>query len=164
VLAKQGSIDVLINCAGIYAEGDLTAMDPERIKAVLDVNALGTIYMTRAVLRGMQQRGEGRIINIISQSGLYGRADHAVYAASKWAVTGFTKSLIEMLKGTKITVTGFYPGPMKTKIFEKAGLAVDTSGFLDTADVVRALRSAIDAPANVAIPELGINPAPYTEG
>lgn len=161
VLAKHGHVDCLVNNAGIYLEGPFEDADPVRIKAVMEVNTLGTMYLTRAVLPAMKAARAGRIVNVVSQAGLYARAGYPVYSASKWAITGFTKSLAEELKPTGITVCGFYPGPMKTKIFEKAGVEEDMSGFIELADAVRALEFIIETPDALAIPELGINPGYY---
>lgn len=160
LVAKHGGIDVLINCAGVWMEGPLEVADPARIEAVVRVNTLGTIFATRAALPHMKQKGSGRIVNIVSQDGLKPKVFHAAYCASKWAVTGFTKTLAEELRGSGVSVSGIYPGPMKTKLFEKGGVERDMSDYLDPAEVVRAIRFAIESPGNVAIPEIGVVPSP----
>ncbi len=134
-----GDIDILINNAGIWLEGNLVDYDYETISKVIDVNTKGTIYCTKLVLPMMQKKNEGYILNVSSTSGIRAKEGQSVYVASKYAVTGFTESLQEDLKSTNIKVAGFYPGGMNTKLFEKAGFPRDNSDWMNTdkvADVV----------------------------
>ncbi len=156
VFAKYGAIDVLVNNAGIWIQGPLGSNEPARMEAVMAVNALGTVNLTRAVLPLMMSAKRGRIININSQAGLEGKAERSVYTASKWAITGFTRSLHQELDGSGVTITGFYPGKMKTQLFAKAGNEKDLSDAIDVADAVRALTFVIETPDHISIPELGI--------
>ncbi|HSD56380.1 MAG TPA: SDR family NAD(P)-dependent oxidoreductase, partial [Candidatus Saccharimonadales bacterium] len=87
-----GTVDCLINNAGIWLQGALDETDAGRIQEVLEVNTLGVINCTKAVMPAMKQQKSGRIINVISQAGINARAGWPVYIASKWAITGFTKS------------------------------------------------------------------------
>lgn len=161
IIKKYKKIDCLINNAGLWIEGSLETNDPERIKRVMDVNATGTIFLTRAVLPHMKKAKKGKIINVISQAGLYAKAERSVYNASKWAITGFTKSLAADLTGSGVTVSGFYPGAMKTKLFIKAGSKRDVSDAMKLPDVVRAIEFIMETPEALTIPELGIKPAWY---
>lgn len=161
VIKKHKKIDYLINNAGLWIEGPLEKNDPKRIKEVIDVNTTGTILLTRAVLSYMKAMRRGRIINVISQSGFYGKAERSVYNASKWAVTGFTKSLQMELAGSAITVTGFYPGSVKTKLFSNAGVKKESSKFMESEAAVRAVEFIIETPDELTIPELGIKPTFY---
>ncbi len=136
---QVGEIDVLINNAAIWTESPIDTVSPGDIENTIAVNTLGTMYATRFVIPNMKQRKTGRIINVISQAGLYGRQNRAVYTASKWALTGFTKSLQEELKPFGIAVDGFYPGAMNTGFFAKAGSVKDRSSALDPAVAADAL-------------------------
>ncbi len=156
VLKKYGRIDILINNAGIWIEGKLSENDPERIKKVLEVNVLGTILMTQKVLPHMKSLKSGRIINIISQAGLYGKAERAPYHASKYAVKGFTDSMILELASHGISVCGFYPDKMNTKFFAKAGNKYSTKDFIDVSESVRCLEFIVETPFELNIPELGL--------
>ncbi|MEK7172403.1 MAG: SDR family oxidoreductase [Patescibacteria group bacterium] len=163
-IKKHGGIDVLINNAGIWIEGNLETNDPERIQKTMAVNAVGTMLLTRAVLPHMKKAGRGRIINVISQAGLTAKPERSVYNGSKWAITGFTKSLATELTGSGITVTGFYPGAMKTNLFASAGVKKNEekySKYMELADVVRALEFVVETPEELEIPELGIKPGWY---
>lgn len=132
---KVGVVDVLINNAGVWLEGKLQGYSVKQISNTIDVNLKGVIFMTRAVLQKMVKRNEGFIVNISSTSGLRGRSGQSVYVASKFGVTGFTKSLQEDLKNTNIKVAGFYPGGMNTKMFEKAGTSKENKDWMDTEKV-----------------------------
>jgi 3-oxoacyl-[acyl-carrier protein] reductase len=131
MVAKLGPIDILINNAGIWVEGDLETHTPEHISQTIDINLKGAIYVTRAVLPDMKQRNEGFIFNISSTSGTKGKPGQSVYVASKFGVRGFTESLKIDLYHTNIKVAGFYPGGMKTKLFEKTGSNKDVSQYMD---------------------------------
>lgn len=161
VIEKFGTIDILINNAGLWIEGPLEVNDPKRIQEVIDVNTTGAILLARAVLPHMKKADKGRIINVISQAGLHGKAERSVYNASKWALTGFTRCLQMELTGTGVTVTGFYPGSMKTGLFAHAGVQKDESRFMELLGVVRAVEFIIETPGDLSIPELGIKPTWY---
>jgi len=156
VMQEIGTIDCLINNAGIWLQGDLDATDANRIEEVLAVNTLGTINCTKAVMPGMKQQHAGRIINVISQAGLNARAGWPVYIASKWAITGFTKSMQQELEPFGIGVTGFYPATINTELFNKSGAPKDTSKDLDPDETARAVEYIVNCDNSVLIPEMGI--------
>lgn len=131
IIGRHGRIDVLINNAGIWIEGKLIDCDPKKIQQVLAVNTLGTILLSQAVLQIMVKQQKGKIVNIVSKAGLYGKAERSVYGASKWAITGFTKCLEKELIPENIEVMGIYPGKMKTNLFANAGVNKDISNALD---------------------------------
>ena len=156
VISKYGRIDCLVNNAGVWIEGLLEDNSPEDISRVFDVNTKGTIFVTKTVLLYMKKQNSGRIVNVISQSGLHSKSERTVYHASKWAITGFTDSLRIELALNNISVCGFYPGGMKTDFFVKAGSTKDLSKYIELDDAVSALEFIIKAPDSVCIPELGI--------
>jgi NAD(P)-dependent dehydrogenase (short-subunit alcohol dehydrogenase family) len=131
VIAKYGTIDVLINNAGQWIGGLLEANDAARIRSVIETNTLGTIFLTRAVLPHMKSAGQGKIVNIISEDGLEVKPEHSVYVASKWAITGFTRALELDLAHTGVSVQAIYPSRMCTNLFKNAGAEVDTTGACD---------------------------------
>lgn len=132
-------IEVLVNNAGIWIEGQLESYDHEYMSTVIDVNVKGVIYTTRLVLPSMLRDNEGIILNICSTSGLGPRANQSVYSASKYAVKGFTECLSVDLQDTDIRVVGFYPGGMNTKLFEKAGAEKEVSKWMNTDKVAELL-------------------------
>ncbi|MES2971704.1 MAG: SDR family oxidoreductase [Patescibacteria group bacterium] len=158
-------IDILINNAGMWIQGELESNELENIKRVMEVNVLGVIYTTQAVITGMKERKRGRIINIMSQGGLYAKAERSVYTASKWALTGFTKTMQLELKPFNISVDAFYPGALKSPdekdIFSKAGNKRDMSKALDMSHVADAIAYACKLPDGVRVTELGIESLSY---
>lgn len=156
VVAKHHQIDVLINNAGVWMQGQLDESNHRQIEEVIKVNTLGTIFLTKAVLPIMKQKGEGRIINIISQDGLKAKEDRSVYSASKWAITGFTKCLQEDLSKQHIGVIGIYPGLMRTALFEKQGAPRDLSQSLELTEVSSLVEFVINLPPDTLISDIGI--------
>jgi hypothetical protein len=156
VVRKNGRLDCLVNNAGIWIEGELTENDPEHIKRALEVNTFGAIILARAVLPQMKKQKQGLIINVISQAGLYGKPERSVYDASKFAITGFTKSLqMEVAKyGTR--VTGLYPGKMKTGLFKKAGYTKDLSDAIEPLEVAKTIEFVISNKDTTLFPEIGV--------
>lgn len=160
-VTQSGEIDILINNAGVWLAGPLEANTPDDITATIVINTLGTIYCTRAVVGSMKQRKSGRIINISSILGVTAKAERATYAASKWAVTGFTRSMQAELKPYKIGVTGFYPGGMTTGMFAKVGDMKDRSTALDPAIAADQLVHICMLPNSVDVPDFGIQSLDY---
>ncbi len=156
VVKKFKRIDVLVNNAGIWLEGELTTNDPAEIKRVIDVNTTGTILMTHAVVPMMKKAKQGLIINVISQAGLSAKPKRAPYYASKWALTGFTKCLQTELPAYGIRVTGVYPGFMATPLFETSGFKRKLDAALDPKEAAKAIAFVVEASPETHIPELGI--------
>lgn len=160
IASKYRAIDILVNNAGVIVNGELVDTRNEDIENVIATNTLGSIYMTKAVLRHMTKRKSGKIINVVSQSGLNARAERSVYNASKFALTGFTKALQQEAAQYGVSVAGFYPGTIETDFFRKAG--IERNGpTVSTDDAARALEFMISYSDDVTITELGIKP---TEG
>lgn len=156
VIESHTRIDCLINCAGIWIEGELAQNDPHRIREVLDINLLGTMYAAKAITPFMRKQQAGLIINVISQGGLSHKQERSVYYASKWGVVGFTKSLADELKQYGIAVTGLYPGKMHTTMFERAGNPKQLNNAIETEEVARMVAFLLDAPAHVVYPDIGV--------
>ena len=156
IIKKYGKIDTLINNAGIWIEGRLEDNQYERMKKVFDVNVLGAMNLTQKVLPHMKKLKKGRIVNVVSQAGLYPKAERSVYHASKYALRGFTDSLAIELAPLGIAVSGFYPDKMNTHFFAKAGNKKDAKNFIEVDQAVRAIEFIVETDENLNIPELGI--------
>lgn len=112
--AAFGKIDILINNAGIYNTYHLFEdSDSAEWKKKIDINILGTMYPTKAVIAGMRARSYGRIINIASVAGVYGIVNMVDYSMSKGAIIGFTKALAKELATAGITVNAVSPGSIE---------------------------------------------------
>lgn len=156
IIGKYGKIDVLINNAGLWIQEELDTNDSERINSVVDVNLLGVINCTKAVIPTMKQNRDGLIININSQAGINHKAERVVYNATKWGVTGFSKSLADEVAKYGIRVSNVMPGMMKTDMFNKMNIQKNMDNGVDTREVARLIQFIIDTPSNVMIPEVGI--------
>ena len=156
IINKFGKIDVLINNAGLWIQEELVYNDSDRIHSVVDVNLLGVINCSKAVIPFMKHNKTGLIININSQSGINHKAERVVYNATKWGVTGFSKSLQDEVAKYGIRVTNVMPGMMKTDMFSKMNIEKNMVNGVDTKEVARLIQFIIDTPSDVMIPEVGI--------
>jgi len=109
-VAAMGAVDILINNAGITADGLLLRMTDEQWDRVLEVNLTATMKLSKGVLRGMMKARWGRIVNISSIVGATGNPGQANYAASKAGMIGFSKSLAAEVASRGVTVNAVAPG------------------------------------------------------
>ncbi|WP_121364614.1 3-ketoacyl-ACP reductase [Flavobacterium limicola] len=121
-LAEFGTIDILINNAGIAAFGKFLELEPTDWERIIQVNLMGTYYVTRAVLPNMIERQTGDIINISSTAGLSGNALTSAYSASKFAVLGLTESLMQEVRKHNIRVTALTPSTVATDMAKELKL------------------------------------------
>ena len=156
IVKEYNKIDVLINNAGLWIQEELDVNNSNRIKSVIEVNLLGTINVSKAVIPSMKANKDGLIININSQAGINHKAERVVYNASKWGVTGFSKSLQDEVAKYGIRVTDVMPGMMKTEMFSRMNIEKNMVNGLDTKEVARLIQFIIDTPSDVMIPEIGI--------
>lgn len=105
-----GSVDILINNAGVTRDKMLLRMSEEDFEAVLKINLTGAFNMTQAVLKPMTKAREGAVINIASVVGLVGNAGQANYAASKAGLIGFSKSAAREVAARNVRVNVIAPG------------------------------------------------------
>lgn len=114
VKAELGSVDILVNSAGITRDGLVAAMCEADFDAVIDTNLKGTFNMIRHCARLFLRAGHGRIVNISSVAGVAGNAGQANYSASKAGVIGLTKSVARELAPKGITCNAVAPGFVAT--------------------------------------------------
>ncbi len=121
-LDLYGHIDILFNNAGFGRLDWLENLDTARdIEMQVDVNLLGAIQVTRAVLPHMLKQGYGHIINMSSVAGWIAAPLYTIYAATKFGVRGFTDALRREVSPFGIKVSGIYPGPARTEFGLHAG-------------------------------------------
>jgi len=121
VMKNFGSIDVLVNNAGITKDGLIMRMSEEDFDSVMDVNMKSVFNMTKAVLPTMLKQRKGSIINMSSVVGVKGNAGQANYSASKAAINGFTKSTALELGSRNIRCNSIAPGFIETEMTEALG-------------------------------------------
>ncbi|OWP61873.1 3-ketoacyl-ACP reductase [Hymenobacter amundsenii] len=115
-LGELGTIDILINNAGIGTFAKVLDMEPAEWEKIIQVNLLGAYYTTRAVLPQMVERQTGDIINVASTAGLRASAGGSAYSASKFALLGFTESLMQEVRKQNIRVSALTPSTVATEL------------------------------------------------
>jgi short-subunit dehydrogenase len=136
-------VDVLVNNAGVLAQGRFAAMSAASHQQIIDLNISGLTAMLSAFVPAMVARGSGRVLNVASIASFQPVPSLATYAASKAYVLSLTESLSEELRGTGVSITALCPGITATGMLDQAvGANPQVSripGFLigDVADVAR---------------------------
>ena len=114
---ELGGVDVLVNNAGVLHTAALESASDETIQRTVRVNLEGATYCARAVLPGMLDRGEGRIVNVSSTAGTGGSPSDAAYGASKAGLLGLTRSLEKQYTEDGVLTNAVAPGPVRTKMY-----------------------------------------------
>ena len=119
ITEDYGSVDILINNAGITRDNILVRMKEDEWDDIINTNLSSVYKMSKAVLRGMIKKRSGRIISITSVVGAMGNAGQSNYAAAKAGIMGFTKSLAREVGVRGITVNAIAPGFIQTDMTDK---------------------------------------------
>ncbi|MZH02475.1 MAG: SDR family oxidoreductase [Nitrospinae bacterium] len=150
---SMGSVDILINSAGVFPNVNLFDMDDNVFDETLDVNFRSAFLFSREFARSMVARKWGRIVNIGSSSAYSGFRGTSMYCASKHALLGFSRAIHDELK--EHNVRTYYVSPSSTQ--SKMGLATkgqDYSTFLDPNDVAKYVVFAISFDGNIVSEEI----------
>lgn len=151
------SVEYLFNNAG---SGLFTAAETstsELIDRVFEANLKGMILLTSEVLRHTPGEEELTIVNIMSTSALFGRAEETIYCAAKWGARGYTEALRTELKGTNRNIIAVYPGGMKTDFWNIPGQKRNTSSFMDPAEVAEKIVHAVIVTDKMFVTDITIN-------
>ncbi|NRT11335.1 3-ketoacyl-ACP reductase [Flavobacterium sp. 14A] len=156
-MEEFGSIDILINNAGIAAFGKFLELEPTEWERIIKVNLMGTYYATRAVLPNMIERQTGDIINISSTAGQRGNALTSAYSASKFAVLGLTESLMQEVRKHNIRVTALTPSTVATEMAKDLKLTDgNPDNVMQAEDVAELVIAQLKLNRRVFIKESGI--------
>jgi len=126
VLAEHGRVSVLVNNAGVALIGRFEELEIAEMEWLFAVNFWGTVRMCKAFVPALRREPAARIVNLSSIFGVVAPAGQTAYAASKFAVRGFSEALRHELENTGIGVTTVHPGYVRTAIARSARVAAGT--------------------------------------
>lgn len=165
--ANFGSVDILINNAGVMLTGFVDGADTSDWRRMVDIDLLGLMYATHAALPIMKAQGSGHIINIASVAGRQTFANFAVYNAVKFGVVAFSEALRKEVYQNKIRVTVIEPGAVATELTDRItdqeskqqveGMYQSITP-LESEDIANAIVYAVTQPARVNVSEILIMP------
>lgn len=158
-----GSIDILVENAGIFDNRDFTEIEPENVKQMIDVNLTSLMLLAQAVLPQMSKQKSGDILVVGSIAGVTDMRNQAVYAATKHGVNAFIRSLRRQVQQDGIRVSSVLPGTVATELWGEIDAAavdeqVSLGEVLRPEDVAEIVAFMLQQPAHVAIRELIVLP------
>ncbi|MDD8019212.1 MAG: SDR family NAD(P)-dependent oxidoreductase [Bacteroidota bacterium] len=150
-----GKIDILINNAGVGVFSNVVDMETADYDEMMNVNLKGVFLCSRAVLPTMMKQKSGEIINVASLAGKNSFAGGSVYAATKWGLIGFARSLMLEVREHNIRVVTICPGSVNTNFADKER---DEPLLIQPEDVAETVLFALTMPGRVNVSELDIRP------
>ena len=155
-----GTIDVLVNAFGTAVIQPLLDIKPDDAKAMLDVNVYGTFLVTQTVVRYMSTEKKGRVIMFPGTLGKYVMKNTSVYAASKFALTGFTKALVEENKRRGVKFSLMHFGGVATEMWDRqtVDMRVQKDKMLAPEEVAESVYYAASQPGDSVLNEVTIQP------
>jgi short-subunit dehydrogenase len=156
-LRSDSSISLLLNNAGVAADGLLANADLDQLERLIQLNITAVTRLASAAAAAFAKAGRGTIINIASVVALFPERFNATYSASKAYVLSLTQSLNAELEGTGVQVQAVLPGVTRTEIWERSG--IDTSGIpaemvMEAGEMVDAALTGLDQGELITIPSL----------
>ncbi len=156
-LRGDSSISLLVNNAGVAADGLLANADSDQLERMIQLNVTAVTRLAAAAAAGFTKAGRGTIINIASVVALFPERFNAAYSASKAYVLSLTQSLSAELDGTNVKVQAVLPGVTRTEIWERSG--IDASGIpaemvMEAGEMVDAALAGLDQGELITIPSL----------
>jgi NAD(P)-dependent dehydrogenase (short-subunit alcohol dehydrogenase family) len=139
LFARLGRVDVLVNNAGVATSAPLARTTLEDWHAQLAVNATGAFLCTRAVVPGMVERAEGRVVTVAATAGRVGSRYTAAYTASKHAAVGLMRAVAAELAGTGVTANALCPAYVRTEMTRRSVARIVAATGRDEEDVEAAL-------------------------
>ena len=164
-IERFGSLEILVNNAGVGLDGSIPEGDPEDWRRMFEVNVLGVLYATRAAVRHMLYQGSGDIVFVSSLAGR--RVPHpssTVYAATKHALTAIAEGLRQDVHDRGVRVINVEPGLVRTEFPESshpdAGEYYAQRAYspLEAEDIAAAVLYAVSQPQRVSVNEIAVRP------
>jgi NADP-dependent 3-hydroxy acid dehydrogenase YdfG len=165
---ELGSVDVLVNNAGVMLLGLLLMQSGDDWRRMIEVNQLGLLYCSHEALRVMAEQGSGHIVNVSSVAGRGAFAGSAVYNMTKWGVTGFSEALRQEALHVNVRVTCVEPGFVDTELqgHNTNPAVVDATEkmreqigkVLEADDIAQAVLYAVSRPEHVSVNEVLVRP------
>jgi NADP-dependent 3-hydroxy acid dehydrogenase YdfG len=165
---RLGRLDILVNNAGVMLLGPVIGADTEEWRRMVQVNMLGLLYCTHAVLPIMGEQGSGHIVNVSSVAGRHANFGSAVYNLTKFGVNGFSEALRQELAPANVRVTVIEPGFVATELqgHNTHPMVVDAIDRmreeigepLEPEDIAEAILYAVASPRRVSVNEMMVRP------
>lgn len=147
IITDLGSVDVLINNAGIAAFGSFNDMEVSQWTNIIQTNLLGMYYVTKEILPYLIEKNQGDIINISSTAGLNGNPNTSAYSASKFAVIGMSESLMKEVRKNNIRVCTLTPSTIASDMSLELGITDgNTEKVLQPEDFAELIVTALQLP------------------
>ncbi|MFK9080364.1 SDR family NAD(P)-dependent oxidoreductase [Pseudomonas neuropathica] len=156
-LRSDSSISLLLNNAGVAADGLLANADLDQLERMIQLNIMAVTRLASAAAAGFAKAGRGTIINIASVVALFPERFNATYSASKAYVLSLTQSLNAELDGTGVKVQAVLPGVTRTEIWERSGIdasQIPQEMVMEAGEMVDAALAGLDQGELVTIPSL----------
>lgn len=156
--AASGGLDLLVNNAGVGHYAEFADQDPETIRAIVEVNLIALLDLTRRAAAAMKTRGSGQILQISSILGSVGLPYSTVYVATKHAVNGLVKSLRYELDGTGVRVWAACPGRTESEFYSTALGSTGQAGQVPRGEptdrIVRSILRGLDGRTTFLFPSI----------
>ncbi|MBK9220725.1 MAG: SDR family oxidoreductase [Saprospiraceae bacterium] len=156
ILSVFREVDILINNAGVYLPGTISAEPEGTLEQLLNTNLYSAYHLTRAILPNMLHRNSGHIFNMCSIASLDSYPGGSSYCISKFALLGFSKCLREELKDKGIRVTSILPGATWSDSWKGANLPADR--IMQATDVAKIVLCAIELSPSAVLEEIIVRP------
>ncbi|MEH7381322.1 SDR family oxidoreductase [Bacillus sp. JJ1533] len=153
-----GTVDTLLNCAGVGVFGSVIDTSLEDFDNMLATNVRGTFLTCKYFGKHMAERGKGHILNLVSIAGTTALAGCGGYSASKFGVMGLTKVLQTELRTKGVQVTAVIPGSVSSSFWDNMETSFDLSKMIPTETVAKNLLYLLDQPQGAFIDEITIMP------
>ena len=166
---KLGRVDILVNNAGVMLLGPVIGADTGEWRRMIEVNLLGLLYCTHAVLPIMGEQGSGHIVNISSVAGRFANFGSAVYNLTKFGVNAFSEALRQEVAAANVKITVIEPGfvvtelqghnthPMVVEAIDN--MRKEIGEPLEAGDIAQAILYTVASPDRVAVNEVLVRPA-----